>query len=710
MKQFNSLIAKIKEYNPKADLELLKKAFNFAKKAHQDQKRLTGDAYITHPLAVAEILAEMRLDSITIAVSLLHDVLEDTKTSQEELVKVFGPQVAKLVDSVSKLRVEFPVAEQGYNVENLQKMFLAIAEDLRVVLIKLADRLHNMRTLGVRTKEDQKRVALETLEVFAPLSDRLGMGQLKVELEDLSFEYYLPKEFKEVKKLAGHKYKQLEKYVIKVKKAAEEILIKEKIKILTIDGRKKHLWSLYRKLKKYDSDINKIYDLIAIRIIVKNINDCYKALGIIHRTWKPLIGRIKDYIAVPKPNNYRSLHTTVFGPEGKIIEIQIRTKEMHEEVEMGIAAHWFYKKNKEKIVKVSDLDWVKELRDLKEGVVSKEEYKEALKIDLFCDRIFVFTPRGDVRNLPEGATPVDFAYEIHSELGNRCTGVRVNGKIAPLSSKLENLDVVEILISKTKTGPSRDWLNFVKTQKAKQRIRTWFRKIDKDTNIRSGQEILEEELRILGIKGIDSLSEDHWKRIFKKFPYKERDDVLAAIGEGVLTTGQVIGQMFKKEELVSRPLELKKKNKIDSQDLSRRIKGTEGMLIKLAKCCCPSFSDPIVGFITRGKGITIHKNKCKNIPKREKNRVLEVGWKDSKEDYLSYPVDIKIVGQNRVGLLRDISTYISECGINMINTQTKHHSNLSAIRTTLEIKDVRQLQQVFNKIKTLKDVKEIKRV
>lgn len=717
MKQFNSLIAKIKEYNSKADFELLKKAFLFAKEAHQGQKRFTGDPYVTHPLAVAEILAEMKLDSTTITVALLHDVLEDTKTTKEELSKVFGSEIAKLVDSVSKLRIEFPVAEKGYNVENLQKMFLAIAEDLRVVLIKLADRLHNMRTLWVRTKEDQKRVARETLEVFAPLADRLGMGHLKAELEDLSFEYWLPEEFKKVKKLIGNKYKELEKYVVRVKRAAKEILAKEKIRVVSIDGRKKHLFSLYKKLKKYDGNISKIYDLVAIRIIVRNADDCYRVLGAIHKFWKPLVGRIKDYIALPKPNNYKSLHTTVFALLGRIIEIQIRTKEMHQEAEEGVAAHWFYNQGKEvkpykdKVtteIPESILSWVRELRDLKEEVISGEEYKEALKIDLFCDRIFVFTPRGDIVNLPEGATPVDFAYEIHSELGNKCIGAKVGGKIVTLDSELLNLDVVEIIKSKAKTGPSRDWLNFVKTQKAKQKIRSFYRDVDRDTNIKSGKLILEEELITFGLKGTDKLGKVHWERIYERFAYKTIEDVLQALGEGSLTTGQIVGRIFEKEELLKKPATASRKAKRDVKDLSKRIEGAEGMMLKFSKCCQPAYGDPIVGFVTRGKGITIHKNNCKNLPHSEKNRVLNIRWKGDKKNL--FPIDVKILGQNRVGLLRDVTTCISECGINMINTQTKHHSNLSSILTTLEIADVQELYRVFNKIKNLKDIKEVRKV
>jgi GTP pyrophosphokinase len=473
------------KYLSSEDLELVKHAYRFAEMAHRGQKRLSGDPYITHPIEVACFLADLKLDGVTLASTLVHDVLEDTDITLEDIERQFssfskktGKKIAQLVDGVSKLGEIRYYGEKG-EIENFRKMILAMACDMRVVLIRLADRLHNVKTLAFLPAKKQKRIAQQTIEIYAPLADRLGMGEIKGQLEDFAFKYYLPKEYNWTRKLAEKRFDEREKYVQKVKKVLLQKLKKAAISPLKIEGRAKHLYSLYKKLKKYDNDINKIYDLVAVRIIVSSVEECYGSLGVIHADFKPLLGRIKDYISMPKPNGYRSLHTTVFCVDGKVIEIQIKTPKMHQEAEWGIAAHFFYAEQKESLpLPKEKIAWAKQLAEWQRELASSKEFAESLKIDIFQDRIFVFTPRGDIKDLPEGATPVDFAYAVHSEIGEKCIGAKANGKIVPLHQELKNGDMVEILTSKLPQGPRRDWLNFVKTNLARSRIKNWFRKKD----------------------------------------------------------------------------------------------------------------------------------------------------------------------------------------------------------------------------------------
>ncbi len=588
----NVLLKKIKSYNPKADFELIKKAYYFAEKAHHGQKRKSGEDYIIHPLYVAYYLAEMKLGSITIAAGLLHDVVDDTEVTNEEIQKEFGKEIAFLVEGVSKLGKIKYRGIQRY-VENLRKIFLAMAEDIRVILIKFCDRLHNLKTLSYLPPEKQKRIALETLEIYAPLCHRLGIGDLKGRLEDIAFSYAYPKEYKKLINQVKERYEQREKYLKKVRRVIEKELKKAGVDIIEIHSRSKRYYSLYQKLLRYDNNLDKIYDLVALRIIVKNVKDCYRALGIIHKLWKPLPGRIKDYIAVPKPNNYRSLHTTVFCLDGKITEFQIRTPQMHKEAEFGIAAHWYYTEQKGLVSQIKrfvtkppekKLKWVRQLqewqRETKE--LSPDEYLKSLKIDFFKDRIFVFTPKGDVIDLPEGATPVDFAYAVHTEIGNKCAGAKVNEKMVALSYSLKNGDLVEIITDK-KREPSQDWLKFVKTNMARSRIKSWFRKKTQPNHLVKGKQILDQAIQ--GLKQ---------KKFIKTL----------------------------KESLKPKHLERKQAKVF--------IGGETGYLINLAKCCSPKPGDKIQAYITKNQGASVHKIDCGNLKRLQKKwpqKVIMASWK-----------------------------------------------------------------------------------
>jgi len=576
----DTLLKKIKTYNPDADFELIKKAYNFAEKAHQGQKRESGEDYIQHCLSTAYHLAEMKLGTITIAAGLLHDVVEDTEITNKDVQKEFGKEIAFLVEGISKLgKIKYRGVQR--HVESLRKIFLAMARDIRVVLIKFCDRLHNLETLSYLPSEKQKRIALETLEIYTPLAYRLGTRGLCGRLEDAAFPYVYPKEYQELLTQVKERYEEREKYLKKVKPIIEKKLKKAGVKVIEIHSRSKRYYSLFKKLQRYDNDINKIYDLVALRIIVKDIKDCYRTLGIIHKFWKPLSGRIKDYIAVPKHNGYRSLHTTVFCLDGKIIEFQIRTPKMHREAEFGIAAHWYYLEQKglrsyikRLITKApgKELVWVKQLREWQEETkgVSPDEYLKSLKIDFLKNRIFVFTPRGDVIDLPDGATPVDFAYAIHTEIGNQCAGAKVNEKMVSLSQSLKNEDVVEIIIDKKRT-PSQDWLKFVKTNMARSRIKAWFKKESQPNRLVKSKEIL--------------------SQAFQKIKPKR----------------------IKKE----------KKAKVF-------IAGKTGYLINLAKCCCPKPGDKIQAYITKDQGASVHRVGCGNLKRAQKKwpqKIIEASWK-----------------------------------------------------------------------------------
>jgi len=693
------------------DGRLLKKAFTLASEAHKGQKRGTGEDYINHPYSVAMILADMGLDFTTITAGLLHDVIEDGGVDSAVIEAELGLVIRELVEGVTKLKkIEFSKEYSGETlsekeeteIENFRKFFLAIAKDLRVVFIKLADRLHNLRTLEGKSSDARRRIAKETLEIYAPLSDRLGMGQLKVDLEDLSFKYYLPEEFLRVSSLVKDKIEDRKKYIEMYKNKLGEILSKSGIKIIRIEGRPKHLYSIYKKLKKTDGDIEKLYDLMAIRIIVREVADCYKALGVIHQEYKPLIYRIKDYIAVPKPNGYQSLHTTVFGLNGTITEIQIRTMQMHEEAEMGVAAHWHYDQSKGRLfgrgskntsfAVSKDLDWVKQLVDVQRAS-NNNEFVESLRIDFFKDRIFVFSPRGDIFNLPEGATPVDFAYHVHSEIGHKCIGAKINGKIVNLDKKLDNRDIVEILVSK-KAHPNRNWLNFVATTQAKQHIRSWLKKQSAQFNQKLGEEVL---LNFLKTENI-SLNLVREKRVLEELRCKTIEDLFQQIGEGNISIQSVSRKII---------VPLKKEKKVTSKKTTVSvIKGAEGLRYRLANCCQPQIGDKIIGYITQGQGISIHRATCKNVSGKNIDKLFSVSWQGGTT---LHHIPIYLKAKNRIGLFKDITSLLADKNINILQVRTKHDGDITFIEMNLEMEDLSLLPVVISSIKGINDVYEIKR-
>jgi guanosine-3',5'-bis(diphosphate) 3'-pyrophosphohydrolase len=711
------LLAKLNKIDPESNNEIVRKAYVYAKKKHAGQMRLSGESYIAHPQAVAEILVELGLDDVTIAAALLHDVIEDTDTKNVEIEQKFGRKVAELVDGVTTLgEIDFSrlpsedVQEVKFKaqIESLRKFFLAMAKDVRVVVIKLADRLHNMRTLDALSPADQKRVSRETLEIFAPLADRLGMGNIKAELEDLAFKYSNPDGYRRIEKLMQEGERERKNYLSHIKRVIINELAAEGIKA-EIDGRAKHLYSTHNKLEKVGGDISKVYDLMAVRVMVDTVEECYKALGIIHKRFKPLIYRIKDYIAVPKPNGYQSLHTTVFGLRGKITEIQIRTHEMHEEAEKGVAAHWYYGekkleeayRNKPSFAPQEHIDWVSKIMDWQKNIKNMDDFAESLKIDLFNDRIFAFTPEGKIVDLPEGATPVDFAYEIHSLLGNRCRGAKVNGRIVPLDYQLVNRDVVEILTAPKKdvSGPNRGWLEFVKTAKAKQRIRSWFRRQNREENIREGDKLLSAELSIFNLKEV---SEAQQKKIIDTTGWRSWDDVLAAIGDGSIMSKHIVRRI-----IGQKIAELEKETKKTKPTAKSSPSSLAGIVVRYAECCKPKKGDPVKGYITKGYGITIHRADCGSLLTSAPERIIEVDFTSTKK----IKVKVEISGKNRVGLIRDVTDLIAK--EKLIVDDLKAHNprpDTSLLTVAFTLDDPSTLSDLIKKIREVDGIERIKQV
>ena len=683
--------------------QFIKKAYFFAEKCHKAQKRLTGEPYIIHPLATAFYLTELKMDAVTIAAGLLHDVTEDSDCSLEEIEKEFGDDVARIVEGVTRLAAVKYFSKKR-RIEDLRKLLLIMAEDLRVVIVKLADRLHNMQTLGILPLQKGRRIATETIEVYAPLASRLGMGEMKGLLEDLSFKYYLPKEYKKTVSLIGEDALKRKKYVERVIKELKIKFKKFKIKA-EISGRSKHLYSLYKKLKKHNDDFSKIYDLVAIRVIVYSIDDCYKVLGLVHKDWKPLIRRIKDYISIPKPNGYRSIHTTVFCIEGRIIEIQVKTKEMHKEAEWGVAAHWHYELDKESKAISERLNWIGKLVEWQKDLETSA-FMEGFKIDVFKDRIFVFTPKGEAADLSEGATPVDFAYLIHTEIGNKCVGSKVNGRIVSLSTSLKNGDMVEILTSKKVLGPSRDWLRYAKTPLAKQSIKKWFKGEDKEKNLILGKELLGDSLKKIG-KSVEKIKQKDLEKYLKKSPYNDLSGVLVAIGSGDLSPKHVASSIYLSEDrikikkgLLGRIFPFLKATKPKV-----KVLGEKGLLVKSASCCKPKFPQKIVGFVTRSKGITVHRKDCSNIKSEDKKRIIGAEW--SIEDI--YEVSIYIEAENSQGLLRDLTQLFTDLKIEVKDINLKA-GKVSKITAKLKLKKISQLKTVLEKVSNISEVNLVKRL
>ncbi|MBP2018258.1 GTP pyrophosphokinase [Symbiobacterium terraclitae] len=712
------LVDKVLAYHPSADVALIRDAFEFAAKAHDGQCRKSGEPYITHPVAVAEIVASLELDTESVAAALLHDVLEDCGVTFAELEQRFGKEVATLVDGVSKLdRLNFTSRDEA-QVENLRKMFLAMAKDLRVILIKLADRLHNMRTLKHQSSSAQLRIAQETMDIYAPLAHRLGLSEIKWELEDLSFRVLEPDRYQEMTYLVARKRQERQAITQDLMDQLRTVLEQEGIKA-DISGRPKHFYSIYKKMYRQGKDISQIYDLIAIRIIVEEVKDCYAVLGIIHSHWKPLPLRFKDYIATPKPNMYQSLHTTVIGPHGEPFEIQIRTYEMHRTSEFGVAAHWAYKEGKTDKEFDKKLQWLRSLLEWHQEIRDAREFVESVKVDIFSDQVFVFSPKGHVYSLPAGGTPLDFAFAVHSDIGYRCVGAKVNGRIAPLDTALKNGDVVEILTSKQSPGPSIDWLKVVKTASAKNKIRQFFKRERREENLARGKEILKGEVQKTGIEAHELLRDDWMAEVCKRVSVKDVDDLYVAIGIGSLNAGSVVSrlrEMYEKEKRAQEPpppIEIEKKDWSGYGKASNgiRVKGVSNLVVRLSRCCTPVPGDPIIGFVTRGRGVTVHRLDCPNMEDlaKDPDRLIEVAWEENYQT--ASPVEVQVTALDRSGLLKDVVSIIADARINMLSTSSRaNKSKIATLDLVLEIKDAQQLQYVMQKIAKVRDVMHVERV
>ncbi|MDK2820156.1 MAG: diphosphokinase / guanosine-3,5-bis(diphosphate) 3-diphosphatase [Clostridia bacterium] len=706
----------IKKYRPDANLKLVDDAYSLAASAHKDQKRCSGEDYITHPLNVAGILTELQLDVVTIAAALLHDVVEDTPISLDTIKELFGEEVARLVDGVTKLsRLEYKTKEEQ-QAETLRKMFLAMAHDIRVILIKLADRLHNMRTLKYLPVEKQKDIARETLEIYAPLAHRLGIFRLKWELEDQSLRYLEPERYYELVKSINMKRQEREAYIEEVVKLLKEKMEEAGIKA-DIQGRPKHFYSIYNKMVKQNKELNEIYDLIAVRIIVNSIKDCYAALGQVHALWKPIPGRFKDYVAMPKPNMYQSLHTTVIGPNGDPFEIQIRSWEMHRTAEYGIAAHWRYKEGS-----ASDRDfeqkltWLRQLLDWQREMRDPREFMETLKIDLFSDRVYVFTPKGDVVELPAGSVPIDFAYKVHTDVGHTCTGARVNGRIVPLDYKLKTGDITEIITTKG-SQPSRDWLHIVQSTQAKNKIRQWFRKKSREQNLNKGRDLLEKECQKQGLDPEEDLKVSILQEVLPKVNVATVEDLYVMVSEGIINPQQVIVRIKEqKEQKRSSDSDVFKTIKpwqeYGKPSRGIRVKGLDNLQIRLAQCCKPLPGDEIIGYITRGRGISVHRVDCLNVKyhlKTEKERFIEVAWDTDVEG--TYQVHLEVFAVDRPNLAMDIITAINDTKtiINSIHARAVKN-NQALVDLKLEIRSPEHLQYIMDKIRRIRLVTDVKRV
>ena len=688
--------------------EMVKRAYARAASAHVGQRRLSGEDYVNHPMEVAAILADLELDAETIAAALLHDTVEDTALTAEEVEREFGPEVARLVEGVTKLGRISLRSDQQQQAENIRKMMVAMAEDLRVVLIKLADRLHNMRTLDPLPDLKRRKISRETLDIYAPLAHRLGIGQIKWELEDLAFRYLEPEAYDEVAKRIFRKRNEREALVSDLR----EILARELEGVgirAEITGRPKHIYSVWQKMTRENKDFTEIYDLSAIRVQVETVRDCYGVLGVVHSLWKPVPGRFKDYVAMPKSNGYQSLHTTVITHTGEPIEIQIRTQEMHRIAEFGVAAHWAYKEGEQDASFDQKLSWLRSLLEWQNEVGDAESFLDTVKVDLFQDEVYVFTPKGDVLNLPADSTPVDFAYRIHTEVGHRCIGAKANGRMVPLDYALKNGEIVEILTSKAPHGPSRDWLNFVKSASAKERIRKWFKSQRRDENVAKGRDLLDKELHRMHRVNLADLPDPKLLEISNLHKFNTVDDFLAAIGYGDLSPHAVVMRMAlgtdaADGDLRSIPL-------IPNVQPTPRVlvRGEKGVLTKIAPCCQPVPGDAIVGYTTRGRGVTVHRADCINaVNAQDRARVVPVDW-DAEATHL-YPVDIKIEAWDRQGLLRDIATVVAENRVNMSALEVHVYDDKTAVvSATVEIDSLAQLSRVMEKLEGVKDVHTVAR-
>lgn len=714
----DEVIKKASTYMPPEDVTLISNAYQLAAKAHEGQIRKSGVPYIMHPIAVAGILVNLRLDATTVAAGFLHDVVEDTEITLDMLRQQFGEDVAALVDGVTKLeKIKYKSKEEQL-AENHRKMLVAMAQDIRVILIKLADRLHNMRTLKHMSEEKQREISDETLEIFAPLAHRLGIASVKWELEDISLRYLNPQQYYRIVNLMQKKRTEREEYI-----SEATDMIQEKLKELHIEadisGRPKHIFSIYKKMTSQSKQFNEIYDLLALRIIVHDIRDCYAVLGIVHTLWKPMPGRFKDYIAMPKANMYQSLHTTVIGPKGDPLEVQIRTMEMHQTAEIGIAAHWAYKEGTGQ-VKGSFEEKIGNLREIIQGgqeeAPNAQEFMESLKQDLFSDTVFVFTPKGEVIELPKGSVPLDFAYRIHSAVGNRCIGAKVNGKIVPLDHALKTGDIVEILTSKHSYGPSQDWLKIAKSAQARNKIKQWFKREKREENVAKGKEMIEAEIKSRGFELKEAQTEENYEEAANKFNFQSIEDMYAAVGYGGLTASQVVSRLTEKlrrereEQALPEFKSLPTHQQSTKSESGVRVKGVDNLLVRLSRCCTPVPGDDIIGFITRGRGVSIHRRDCPNILTDDcSERLIQVEWEGDLKH--NYNVDIEITGHDRSGLLNDVLQVVGETKTNITAVTGKADKNrVATILMTISISNIDHLQKVVERIKRIKDIYSVRRI
>ena len=714
----DTLCGQIQEYAAAEDVALIRRAYQHAEEAHRGQLRKSGEPYITHPLAVTAILADLQLDTTTLTAALLHDVVEDTRVTDEELVRLFGADVAALVDGVTKLkRITFDSSEEQQS-ENLRKMFMAMAKDIRVALIRLADRLHNMRTLEFMPSEKQLRTARETMEIFAPLAHRLGIYSIKWELEDIALRFLDPLEYQTIVNLTAQRSQERESYIQGVMGELREKLIALEIQA-EVSGRAKHIYSIYRKMMEQEKDFHEIYDLFAVRVIVESIKDCYAVLGVVHTMWKPMPGRFKDYIAMPKANMYQSLHTTVIGPQGEPLEIQIRTWEMHQTAEYGIAAHWVYKEGGQRSEGkfAQKLAWFREVLEWQQDFRDAQEFMETLKLDLFSDEVFVFTPKGDVIELPAGSVPIDFAYRIHTDIGNRCIGAKVNGKIVPLDYRLRTGDIVEVLTAKQGYGPSRDWLKIVQSSQAKSKIRQWFKKEKRDENIARGRELIERELIRQRLDVRVFLTPTYMADALHKFNFMKEEEMYAAVGYGGMSPVHVVTRLverYKKDQQAAAPIEsvtLELREREKPTDTGVRVRGIDNLLIRFARCCNPVPGDDILGFVTRGRGVSVHRMDCPNVLplRQEGTRLLEVEWATRAD--LSYHVELEVISLDRRGLINEVMNAVAETKTDLTAISGRIDADrIAHISVSVRIRNLEHLRTVTERIKRLKDIQSVRRL
>ena len=722
--EINEYIEKIQSINKNIDIEKLKKAYVYSKNAHEGQLRKSGEPFFIHPLAVSLIVAELEVDSDTIVACLLHDTIEDTDVDFENIEEEFGHSVAQLVDGVTKLTKMHYETKKEIQVVNLRKMFLAMAKDIRVILIKLVDRLHNMRTLKYQSEAKKQEKALETLEIYVPIAHRLGIFKIKGELEDLCLLYLEPEIYYDLSSKMNKKLSERKSYIDSVISQISESLDETHMSY-EIYGRPKNFYSIYKKLKYQNKEFSEIYDITAIRILVDSVKDCYAALGVVHTMWKPMPGRFKDYIAMPKPNMYRSLHTTVMGNEGEPFEVQIRTHEMHRVSEYGIAAHFSYKEKKGMSNIDEKLVWLRQMMEWQGDIDNPEEFMDSLKIDILNHQVYVFTPQSSVVELPDGSTPVDFAYKIHTEVGNKCVGAKVNGRIVPLSFKLSTGEIVEIMTQKNSNGPSRDWLTFVKSTQAKNKIKHWFKKERREENIEKGREMLEKEIKKAGFKP-NELMQNRWlDPLMARLSVYSLDDLYATIGYGGIMMNQVLPKLkeaYRKEHQVQEPEDIKtieiKKEETKEQERNRKragqsivVKGLDDVLTRFAKCCTPVPGDDIIGYITRGRGVTVHRADCKNFENTDemKNRFIEVAW--HVEETATFTTEIQVIAPDRKGLLSEVTSIITAINLVVTGVSAKLlKSGVAVINLSIEVTDINKLNSLLSKLKTLEDIIEVKRV